>query len=591
MARAYWAASEAVLRLLGRRGPYGILKLELEGDLAEEPVEPRLFDWRRRNRDDYFNLLALLRWAREDPQLRGVFIRCGGVRTGWAKVQELHRNLVALRSAGKRVWMYCAHAGLQEYVLSSAAEQIVLAPAGTLDIAGLSSEVTFVAGGLKKLGIEAELIQMGKYKSAAETFTRSDMSPAHREMVESLVHDLYDQVVDTIASGRGIDADRARAVIDRGPFVAREAQQERLVDALLYEDEAEERLRAQCENSATIEAKEYFARRRRAVRRAVLRRAHRAIGLLTLSGTVKMGESVSGLEAASACGAESVSRDLKALRERTDVSAVVVRIASPGGSGLASDLIWHEVMRTRQRKPVVVSFGDVAASGGYYIGVAGSPVIAEGGTITGSIGVLAGKALLRGLYDHLGVTKEIVSRGRHAGLYSDYLPLGDEERQRLQTEAEFFYGDFIGKVAAGRHLSEQAVAAAAQGRVWTGRQAHALGLVDQLGGLERALDEAKALAGFAADEIVAVERYPRPRRLWKLPAGLRPPRAQLVSLFPWLDFIVSAAGPWTVAPTPPPSNGSLCRTVARLDSGAPSFQSPAPSERVWAVLPFHIRFF
>ena len=258
VARAYWAVSETILRALGRRPPYGILKLDIEGELSEEPVDSRLLGWPRRTRDDYFTLLAMLRWAREDPRLRGVLIRCRDVRTGWAKVQELRRSLVALRGKGKQVWVSCSQAGLQEYVLASAADQIVLAPAGTLDIAGLSSEVTFVAGGLKKLGIEAELVQMGKYKSAAETFTRSDMSPAHREMVESLVHDLYDQVVAAIASGRQIDADQARALLDRGPFVAREAQQERLVDVLLYEDEAEERLRAQCANAATIETKDYF---------------------------------------------------------------------------------------------------------------------------------------------------------------------------------------------------------------------------------------------------------------------------------------------------------------------------------------------
>jgi len=553
VARAYLAGAEAVLRLAGRRAPYGILKLDIDGDLPEDAGEPRLFGWPRRQRSDYFNLLAILRWAREDPQLRGVLVRCGDLRIGWAKVQELHRSLAALRRAGKQVWVFCPHAGLPAYVLASAADQVVLAPAGTLDIAGLSSEVTFVAGGLKKLGIEAELIQMGKYKSAAEMFTRTDMSAPHREMMESLVHDLYDQVVETVAVGRRIDAEQVRAALDRGPFVAREAQTERLVDAVLYEDEAEEHLREHCHDAATIEAREYFARRRRAIRREVLRRPHRAIALLTLSGTVKLGESVSGFEAASACGAESVARDLKVLRERDDLSAVVLRIASPGGSGLASDLIWHEVVRTRHRKPVVVSFGDVAASGGYYIGVAGSPVIAEGGSITGSIGVLAGKALLRGLYEHLGVTKEIISRGRHAGLYSDYLPLGEEERQRLQAEAEFFYSDFVGKVASGRRLTTDAVNAAAQGRVWTGRQAQALGLVDQLGGLERALDEAKRLAGFAAEDLIAVERYPRPRRLWGLPLNLRRPRTKLAHLFPWLEFIAN--------------------------------------ERVWAVLPFGIRFF
>jgi len=167
VARAYLAIAEAVLRLLGRRTPYGVLKLDIEGDLPEEAVEPRPFGWPRRQRSDYFNLLALLRWAREDPQLRGVLIRCGDVRVGWAKVQELHRSLTALRQAGKHVWVSCPHAGLQAYTVAAAAEQIALAPAGTLDIAGLSSEVTFVAGGLKKLGIEAELMQMGRYKSAA----------------------------------------------------------------------------------------------------------------------------------------------------------------------------------------------------------------------------------------------------------------------------------------------------------------------------------------------------------------------------------------------------------------------------------------
>jgi protease-4 len=550
---AFLNVSEVVLRLLGRRAPYGLLKLELAGDLGEEPVEYRLLGWQARNRHDYFNLIALLRWAREDPHLRAVLIQCGDLRAGWAKVQEVRRSLRALRAAGKTVWVSLTHAGIREYLLASAANQVVLTPAGTLDVTGLSSEVTFFAGTLKKLGIEAELVQMGKYKSAAETFTRSDMSEPHREMMESLIHDLYDQVVDAIAEGRHMERAAVRERLDRGPFVAREAAREGLVDALLYEDEAEERLRAQCDHAATIERDDYASRRGRFIRRMVLRQSRASIGLVHITGTVKMGESIPGPEAASACGAAAVARDLKDLRERSDIGAVVIRISSPGGSGLASDLMWHEVVRTRERKPVVVSFGDVAASGGYYIGVAGNPVVAEGGTITGSIGVLAGKALLRGLYDQLGVTKQVVMRGRHAALHSDYVPLDSEERQRLQTEAELFYADFVDKVASGRQLSAAAVTAVAEGRVWTGRQAHARGLVDQLGGIERALDEAKTLAGFAADQLVAVERYPRPRRLWKVSFNLSPPQSRLTAMLPWLRFM--------------------------------------GSERIWAVLPFHLRFF
>jgi protease-4 len=413
--------------------------------------------------------------------------------------------------------------------------------------------VTFIAGTLKKLGIEAELVQMGKYKSAAEAFTRSDMSEPHREMVESLIQDLYEQVTEAIADGRRIGAETARSLLDRGPFTAREAGQLHLVDALLYEDEGEERLRAQLDDARVIERADYLRRRARAVRREVLRRSHPSIGLLHVTGTIKTGESISGTDAASACGAAAVTRELKRLRERRDIGAVVIRVSSPGGSGLASDLIWHEVMRTRKQKPVVVSFGDIAASGGYYVGVAGTPVLAEGGTITGSIGVLAGKAVLRGLYDQLGVTKQVITRGRHAALYSDYIPLGDEERQRLQAEAEFFYADFVDKVASGRQLSAEAVMSAAQGRVWSGRQAKALGLIDQLGGIESALDEAKVLAGLTPEARVAVERYPRPRRLWKFSFHLTPSQSRLQMLLPWTRFVAG--------------------------------------ERVWAILPFNFRFF
>jgi len=552
-ALAYWNVSEALLRAVGRRRPYAILKLDLAGTVTEEPIEQRLFGLPQRSPGDHFSLATLLRWARDDPQLRAVLIRCGELRAGWAKIQELRRGLVGLRDAGKFVCVCLTQAGLPEYLLASAAQQVVLAPAGTLDIAGLSSEVTFIAGALQKLGIEAELVQMGKYKSAAETFTRSDMSEPHREMVESLVHDLYEQIVEAVASGRGMDPAQIRALLDAGPFVAREAERARLVDALLYEDQAEERLQARYGDAAVIEQRDYFSRRRRRVRREVLRSGRGTVGVLHVTGTVKMGESIPGPDGASACGLTSLARDLKELRERKDINAIVLRVSSPGGSGLASDLMWHEVARTRERKPVVVSFGDVAASGGYYVGVAGKPVIAEGATITGSIGVLAGKALLRGLYDRVGVTKQIVTRGRHAALYSHYLPLGEEERQHLRVEAEHFYAEFIDRVVAGRQLSHASVEAVAEGRVWTGRQAWTRGLVDHLGGLERALDEAKALAGFAPSDWIAVERYPKPRRFWKLSFNLSPPTSRLTVIAPWLQFL--------------------------------------GTQRVWAIMPFHFRFF
>ncbi len=552
-ALAYYNLSDGVLWSLGRRPPYAALKLEIGGEVPEQPPDYRFPLRAQRPPQDLFGVMSLLRAARHDPALRAVWVSVGHLRAGWAKVQEMRRGLAALRQAGKPVWLHLSRGGLPEYVLASAASRVILAPAGTLDIAGLSSEVTFVGAALRKLGVEPQVVQLGRFKSAGEVFTRSDMSASHREMLENLVEDLYGQLVDAVADGRGLPPAAVRQLLDRGPFTAEEAQAAGLVDAVQYEDEAEAAFRAAFDDAPCIEGDAYAVRRVRAARRAVLRQDRPAIGLLHLTGTVKMGESLPGPEPVSATGVNAVVRDLKTLRERADIGAVVLRVSSPGGSGLAADLIWREVVRTRESKPVVVSLGDVAASGGYYAAVAARPVVADGVTITGSIGVLAGKAVLRGLYEQLGVTKEVVRRGRHAGLYSDYIRLGPEERDRLRVEAESFYQRFVAKVAAGRALSPAAVESAAQGRVWTGRQAHALGLVDVLGGLERALDEAKAQLGIGRDEPVAVDRYPRPKRLWKLPSFLSPVRTRLASIGLWDDALFS--------------------------------------ERVWALLPLRLRFF
>jgi protease-4 len=555
--RALLMALQRVRQVTGRLPPYGILKVSLAGELSEHQAEPRLLlSFFRPSVDDYCNTLGVLRWARRDPRLRAVLVCCDDLRIGWGRTQELRRLLLSLRQAGKLVWVYLTRAGVREYLLASAADRIVLAPAGTLDITGLSLEVTFLFGALEKLGIEAEIVQMGRYKSMGETFTRRNMSEPHRAMIESLVDDLYTQLVDAITAGRNMGGDEARERLDRGPFLGREALAERLVDALAYEDEAETALRRACDDAKVIDFRDYFVRRGREVRAEVLRQGRGSLAMLSLAGTVKMGDSVSGPQGAAACGAASVARDLKEVRERKDIKAVVLRVSSPGGSGLASDLIWREVSRTREVKPVVVSLGDVAASGGYYVGVAGSPIFAEGGTLTGSIGVVAGKANLNGLYGRVGITKETVSRGRHAALHSSYIPLTDEDRERLRVQAEGFYREFVAKVAGGRKLSEQAVDEAGEGRVWTGRQAWARGLVDQLGGLEQALDEARRLVGIPEGEMVAVERYPKPRRLFRLSFGRSRPPGQLSEL-------LAQASSWQFL----------------------------VSERLWAILPLHFRFF
>jgi protease-4 len=547
-----WVSTAVAVSWL-RRGPMPLLRIHLSGALREEAAPPR---WRtylgRGHGDDFFALLSLLRWAREDPDLRGVLITIDRLSAGWACLQGLRRALVLLREAGKQVSVHLTHAGLPEYYLASAAERVVLTPAGTLDVAGLSVEATFFLGALEKLGIEAEVVRMGRYKSAGEPFTRRDMSPENREVIESLVDDLYGQISGEIGASRGLPAARVREVLGRGPYTAREAVETGLTDGTAYLDQVEQAMSEAHAGARPVERDLYGARRGRLVRLRALRQPHGPIAVVHVSGPIKTGESGPG--PTSAAGAETLCKELETLAERRDLSAVVLRVNSPGGSGLASDLIWRALVRLREKKPVVVSLGDVAASGGYYIAAAGNPVLAEAGTITGSIGVLAGKATLRGLYDHLGITKEIVRRGDHAAIHSDYLPLGESERSRITAEAQAFYDDFVDKVASGRNLGREAVAAAAEGRVWTGRQAHERGLVDRLGGLDEAISEAKALAGIPLGVPVPILRLPRPRR------------ARLLSLLQML-----------------PGGGS------RLELLSP-WLGISLGERVWAVMPFLLRF-
>ena len=549
-----------VLRVRGwlaRRKPYGVLTLSLTGELAEDAGESRLLGLLRRPAADYLAAITLLRWARDDQQLQGVLIRIDDLHAGWARIQGLRCAIERLRAADKRVWVHLERAGASEYYLASAADRVLLAPAATLDVTGLASEALFVRETLDALGIDAEVIQVGRYKSAGEIATRTGMSEAHREMLEALVDDLFAQIAEGVAAGRRLDGAVAREVLGAGPYVAAEAAAVGLIDGAAYADEAERQLADACGGAAVITEGDYGHQRGRAVRIQALRRARHTVALLHLGGTIKPGESVARSDGGGASGAASIAALLKSARERDEVDALVLRITSPGGSALASDLIWREVERTRAVKPVIVSCGDVAASGGYYVALAGRPLLAEAGTLTGSIGVVAGKATLRRLYDRLGVRKEMVARGRHATLFSDYVALDAEGRERIQHQAETFYRDFVGKVAAARGLSAEAAEACAQGRVWTGRQAQAHGLVDELGGIEEALDAAKRALGIAVGEPVLVERLRRPRRFWEMWIGLGSPRRAVV------DELLGAL----------PSLRFLVR------------------ERVWALMPFDIRFF
>jgi len=528
--RVFFWGSEIFAHVCGRRGAYNTLRLDLSGSLPEDTGSSLTALWRAPE-IDFLTLTSLLRWAREDERLQAVLLTVADLEAGWARLQGLRRSLLALHQAGKQVWVHLTEGDTREYYLASAADMVVLAPAGHLSVTGLAAETLFFKGALDKLGVQAQVQQAGQYKSAGEPFTRQSMSDPHREMLEGLLDDLYDQVMSGIAEARNKSKAEVRELIDQGLFLAREALAAGLIDHVAYEDEVPALLEGKIGPVQLIEAAAYRRRRARALRRRLLQDEPCKIALMTVGGPIKRGETVDSPEGPRAIGSSSFARDLKRVREDHSVAAVVMRVASPGGSGVASDLMWRELLRTRECKPLIISMGDVAASGGYYLALAGNRVFAEEGTITGSIGVIAGKAVLHDLYTTLGVGKEILTRGQRAALFSDYVTFAPSERERLDFEVQAFYQDFVEKVARCRSLSAEAVESSAQGRVWSGRQAWTRGLVDDMGGLEEALAEAKRRAGLPVERPVVIERVPKPSSFWRLSSLTRLVRQ--VNTTPW----------------------------------------------------------
>jgi len=586
---AFLAARAGLSRWLplGRR--YNVLRVELVGGLAEAETEIlRLSGLGARPRPvGLMALLAVLRSAREDPDLGLVLVDVRRLTAGWSRIQTVRRALLALRGAGKRVWAFLPEPDTREYYLATAAERILLAPAALFDAVGLASEVVFLKGALDKLGIEAQLARAGRFKTAAEPFTRTDMSDDHRAMVNALVDDLYAQVVADIARARGLSEHAVRVAFESGPLLARAALERGLVDALAYPDQLDEELADRFGDPRTIEVERYQRRRAVAMRRAALRAAR--VGLLAVSGPLTLGDGIAGATAGRPASWPTFQRELAAMAHDPRLAAIVLRIDSPGGSGLASDLMWRAIVQARQLKPVLVSMGDLAASGGYYLAAGADHVTAEAGTLTGSIGVLAGKPVLRGLYERLGLTKEIVARGA-AARHSDYVRLDEGGLARLREEAEAFYRDFVAKVAAGRRLSLQAVEAVAEGRVWTGRQASERGLVDAVGGVEESLDEVRRRLGLAPDARVAVERHPHRRALWQIALGWNLPTRALAAPLDVLAPMLAgerllAAMPFLLEWVHPPGSESARALAAAspLAAGA-RLVDPPRALRVGAVV-------
>ncbi|MDQ3070115.1 MAG: signal peptide peptidase SppA [Acidobacteriota bacterium] len=459
------------------------------------------------------SVVDALRKAAVDKRIRSVVLVPRGGGALWGKVQEVREAIVEFRKSGKPIIAYLEYGAEQEYFLASACDKIYLMPASSLDLRGLATYELFLRGTLDKIGAYPDLMHIGDYKTAANTFTEKGFTPAHREMAESLNRDLYEQLVRGIADGRKKPEQEVRALIDHGPFIAKDALAAGLVDDLAYEDELDDK-------------SDMGGAKRRVDANAYRQLSTTTLGLdqgpkiavLYLTGVIASGESSFDSPNGAVTGSDTVLEWLRKVRADSAVRAIVLRIDSPGGSAIASDVIWREVMLTRAIKPVVASMGDVAASGGYYVAAPAHAIVAQPGTLTGSIGVVVGKFALGGTFDKLGVSVEGVEQGKYAGMLSPVRPFSTEERARVMEQMQATYDIFVEKVADARASTPEKIDAIAQGRVWTGRQARDLGLVDELGGLWKAIAIAKQRAKLDPSRHVELDVYPQRKSLYELVA-------------------------------------------------------------------------
>lgn len=461
------------------------------------------------------NLVLQFKKAKVDNRIKAILLEIDMSGAGWGKAEEIRDAIADFRASGKPVYAYLEFGMNKEYYIATACDHIYVAPPGELFITGLAADVMFFRGSLDKLGVYPDIYQIGKYKSAGDTFTQKQMTDAHREYINSLLDDLFNRYVESIAKARGKSADDVRALIDNAPYGAEKAKEAGLIDAAAYRDQLDKDIKArlgykETDTLPTVKAGDY---KEVPAESLGLDKGER-IAVIYATGSIGSGQSENSPTGEQSIGSDTLAKALTDARNDNTIKAIVIRVDSPGGSGLASDIIWRAVEAAKEKKPVVISMSDVAASGGYYIAAGANKILAQPSTITGSIGVVAGKPVVKGFYDWIGVSNEYVLRGKHAGIFRETEKFTPEERVKFEEWIrETYYQDFVPKVAKGRNKDAAYVDSVAQGRVWTGAQGKERGLVDEFGGLDRAVEVAKQLANIPADKGVHRVILPHPRTL------------------------------------------------------------------------------
>jgi protease-4 len=485
------------------------LEIDLQGTIAETRPPFSLFAGGPRY--TLRDLLDKIEYAGRSRGVRAILLRCGEISANLAVLDELRQALLDFRATGKIVIAYLENPGNRVFYLASAADYLVLTPNGYVGLVGLKSEVMFLGGTLEKLGVEAKYVRVGKYKSAPEQVAHKTFTEPGREAYEAVLDDIYDKLVRDIAAGREWPVEKVLEVIDNGPYIPSDAYHHGLVDTLAYWDEVPEIVGKLLKQNIGKLSYGRFAKRTPAKTRWD---APPTIGIVYGVGGILHGSNRRDMLMGDIMGSETILEAFKAMRHDNAVKAVVFRIDSPGGMMTASDKIRRAVELTAKKKPVIVSMGNVAGSGGYHIACDATKIMADEATITGSIGVLNLWLHTRGLYEKIGVGKDIFTRGKHADFFPSWRDVTEEEMEEHQWYVDKYYDKFVADVAKGRGMGVDEVHDVAQGRIWSGKRAEEIGLVDRVGGFNDAIRMAKREAGIADDEDVDFKVLPKPGGLF-----------------------------------------------------------------------------
>ncbi|MQA29063.1 MAG: signal peptide peptidase SppA [Luteitalea sp.] len=495
-----------------------VLRLRIGGDLAEVAPADVLGYLRGVRTPTVQSIVENLRKAKADPRVSAVLLEPTGFSTPfWGKIQELRDAVLDFKKSGKPIYAYLEYGGDRDYYLASAATKVFLMPSSPLDLTGVATYAVFLRGSFDKIGMVPDIHHIGDYKTAANQFTEKTYTPAHREMDASLNRDLFDQMVRGIAEARRKTDDEVRALFDAGPFLPEDALRVGLIDDVAYQDQVMEKLRDVRPGAAmrTIESDAYS----RVSPGSLGLNSGPRMAVIYATGAIAGGKSGFDPLNGAAVGSDTLTEYIRQARRDSSIRAIILRVDSPGGSATASDAIWRELTIARNERadrPIVASMSDLAASGGYYIAMAAQSIVAQPSTLTGSIGIFGGKFVTGGVYRKLGANIESTSIGKRAEMNSPVRPYNPDELTKVREQLQSFYDDFVEKVAQSRNSTPEKIDLLAQGRVWTGHQAKQNGLVDELGGLDRAIVIAKQQAKIDPDAEVELVTFPPHKSFYEL---------------------------------------------------------------------------